>query len=106
MSLMRRRNGSSRLDIKEAERNYLVTTDTPAEVSMKDIKIEIRGDTLTISSKIKKEKEKVEKGYVVREKSQKSFKRSIVIPKGIKAEDISANLDNGILSIRLPKKSK
>lgn len=106
MSLMRRRDGASRLDLKEDERNYLVTADIPAGFSMSDIKIEIRGDTLTISSKIKKVKETIEKGYVDRRKSQKSFKYSITIPKGLKADDISPNLDNGILSITLPKKSK
>jgi HSP20 family protein len=100
-----RRNRSSRLDIKEAEKTYIVTAEIPG-YSMKDIKIDIRGNTLIISSKVKEEKEKTEKGYIVKEKSQKSFRRSITIPKGIRAEDISANLDKGILSITIPKVSK
>ena len=70
MSLMRRRDRASRLDLKEEERNYLVTADIPAGFSMSDIRIEIRGGTLTISSKIKKVKATIAKDLGLKGKAR------------------------------------
>ncbi|MFX1293750.1 MAG: Hsp20/alpha crystallin family protein [Promethearchaeota archaeon] len=92
-----------RLDIKEFEKDYLIKAEVPG-YGKEDINIEIKGDTLIISSEIKQQKDDEQKGYIIRERSQRSFSRLIRIPEGTKIEDISANLDKGILSISIPKK--
>lgn len=92
-----------RLDIKEGEKDYIITAEVPG-YAKDDINIEIKGDTLVISSEMEEQKVDRQEGYLVRERSQRSFSRLIRIPEGTKTEDISANLDKGILSIAVPKK--
>jgi len=92
-----------RMDITENESSYTITADVPG-YSKDDINIELKNDLLTISSEIKEEKEEKKEGYILKERTQRSFRRSIRIPEGITPEDISAELTNGILTLRLPKK--
>ncbi|MHA1129708.1 MAG: Hsp20/alpha crystallin family protein [Candidatus Helarchaeota archaeon] len=92
-----------RLDIKEGDTEYIIAAEVPG-YAKDDINIEIKDNTLIISSEFEDEKEEKEEGYLVRERTQRSFSRLVRIPEGTKAEDISAHLDKGILSIKIPKK--
>ncbi|MCE4565122.1 Hsp20/alpha crystallin family protein [Maribellus sp. CM-23] len=74
----------------------------------KDFKLNYDNGRLTISSEKKDEKEEKE-GKVVtrREFSYQSFQRSFTVPENvINAEKISANYDNGILHVILPKREE
>lgn len=74
----------------------------------KDFKLNYDNGRLTISSEKKDEKEEKE-GKVVtrREFSYQSFQRSFTVPENvINAEKISANYDNGILHVKLPKREE
>lgn len=92
-----------RLDIQENEKNYIIIAEVPG-YSGDDIDIEIKGDTLTISSEHKAEKEEKKEGFILRERSQRSFYRALKIPRGISNEDIEANLEKGLLKLTIPKK--
>ncbi|RIJ46573.1 Hsp20/alpha crystallin family protein [Maribellus luteus] len=74
----------------------------------KDFKLNYDNGRLTISSEKKDEKEEKE-GKVVtrREFSYQSFQRSFTVPENvINAEKITANYDNGILHVKLPKREE
>ncbi|MHA1263604.1 MAG: Hsp20/alpha crystallin family protein [Candidatus Helarchaeota archaeon] len=92
-----------RLDIKEDKKTYTITAEVPGYTG-DDIDIEVKDDTLTISSEHKEEREEKEEGYILRERRQRSFCRALRIPKGISHEDIQASIDKGLLTITIPKK--
>ena len=89
------------MDIKESDRNFLIEADI-AGLEKKDISINLNGDQLTISGN---REEKVEKNdyYHFRERSVGAFSRTFNLPKSINRDKISANFENGILSIELEK---
>ena len=50
------------------------------------------------------ESEKEGKKYILRERRSASFSRTFSLPDGIEENNLEAKFENGILSIRLPKK--
>ena len=89
------------MDIKESDKNFLIEADV-AGLEKKDISINLNGDQLTISGN---REEKVGKNdyYHFRERSVGVFSRTFNLPKSINRDKISANFENGILSIKLEK---
>ena len=92
------------IDIKESDKNFLIEADV-AGLEKKDININLNGDQLTISGN---RKEKVGKNdyYHFRERSVGAFSRTFNLPKSINKDKISANFENGILSIMLEKRKE
>ena len=92
------------LDVIESDSEYTVKA---AVAGFDPEKIEITYDdnTLSIKGEVKEENENAEEGkYHIRERSYGSFYRSITMPGVIDAEQITADTDNGILVVHLPKK--
>lgn len=68
-----------------------------------DVQINITGDVLTIRSEMKHEEEKKEKAWHIREQRWGSFERSVALPTAVTSDKASADFENGILTITLPK---
>jgi HSP20 family protein len=77
-----------------------------AGIEEKDIDVRLENDILTISGQRSEEKKESNKNFVVSERKFGSFTRSINLPRGIKAEDISAELKNGVLNLTIKKDEK
>ena len=94
------------IDITDEGDSYKLTADLPG-FSKDDIKIDIDGKTLTLSAERHSEfEEKDKKGkYIRAERSYGSFSRSFNL-EGVKADDITASYENGILTLELPKEEK
>ncbi len=92
-----------KLDIKEEDKEYIVSAEVPG-FNKEDIKVELNDDVLTIASETKEEKEETKEGYIYKERSHRSFSRSFTVPGNLRPEEINAKLENGILTINLPKK--
>ena len=90
------------VDIKEEGDNLVVTTDLPG-INKEDIEINLKEDMLEISAKSGEEKETEEEGYIRRERSYTRFYRAVRLPTSVKEEGGSAKIENGILTIKLPK---
>ena len=85
-----------RTDILDQGDKFLLQAELPG-FDKEDIKIDLNGDTLSISAEHKAEsEEKKEDGYV-------PFARSFDVS-GIDVEKISAAYKNGVLELELPKK--
>lgn len=86
----------------EGEDRMIVEMQAPG-FSTKDIEINARNGILEIrGEKIERNEEKENKrNYMVRE-SNASFARRVVLPEGADSENISAELDNGVLKIAVP----
>lgn len=68
-----------------------------------DIDIEVDDNVLTIKGERRFE-DKVEEGRYYRlERAYGQFSRSVTLPQGVKADEISASFDQGVLQVRVPK---
>ncbi|MFC1879002.1 Hsp20/alpha crystallin family protein [Chloroflexota bacterium] len=92
------------LDVTENEDEYSLQASLPG-VSPDDIDINFEKDVLTIKGESEsKGAEDVEgRRYHLRERRFGSFCRSIRLPNSVDAENIEANYEAGVLSLRLPK---
>ena len=96
-----------KIDIHEDERAVYVKAEIPG-LDEKDLNVTLKDNTLTIAGEKKEEKEEEDKkrNYYYCERSFGTFSRTVVLPEGIKADEITANYKNGILDIELPKGEK
>jgi HSP20 family protein len=90
------------VNIVQNEKDFSVEVAAPG-LKKEDFKVEVEDGILTISAEKKEEKEEKNKKYTRREYSYNSFCRSFAVPEGVKAEDIKAAYNEGILKISLPK---
>ena len=93
-----------RVDVREKDGAYLLEADLPG-VKKEDIHIDIDGDYLSITAQRNSEKSEKDKegNYIRCERSYGSFSRSFDIS-GVKAENITAAYDNGVLTLTMPKR--
>jgi HSP20 family protein len=90
------------LTVAERDEAFEVVAELPG-VAKEDVKLSLENDVLTISG-TRKANGLPENGRWLRnEIPHGQFARSIRLPRGVKAEEISAELRNGILRVVLPK---
>lgn len=94
-----------RTDIRELDGYYHLDIELPGYLK-EDVNLEISEGYLTVSAKHEiSDEEKDSKGRVLRsERSFGSCSRSFYVGDTIKAEDITARFDNGVLMITLPNR--
>ena len=90
------------LDVVENEDSFLVKASVPG-AKPEDIDITFNKGMLTIRGEMKDESEQENGQYHLRERRWGSFSRSIALPQTIKAEDIQAEYNNGVLLLKMPK---
>jgi HSP20 family protein len=91
------------VNIRETEEGFYVEMAAPG-MQKNDFKIMLEGNTLTISSQKEQEDHDKQENYSRREFSYQSFMRSFILPKDVvKAEEIVAKYDNGLLLLTIPK---
>jgi HSP20 family protein len=90
------------MDIAEQENEYVAIAELPG-VKKEDIKITFENDLLTVQGERKPYAIPEEARVLLNEMRVREFSRSIRIPVGIDVNNISAELENGILRIVLPK---
>ena len=83
--------------------NSLVVKSTIAGVKPDDVDISINNDMLTIRGKRELVDKIAEENYLIKECYWGGFSRSIILPVEIEAEKVEASLDNGVLTVVLPK---
>lgn len=94
------------MDVSETDTGYVVHADLPG-VDKSAVKIQIDGARVTISAETKKEDEKTEGGKVIyRERSASQFYRSFELPAEIDPSGAQAKLENGVLTLTLPRKAQ
>lgn len=93
------------LNIKEYDTHYEIEIALP-KVDPKKVKIEIQGQTLTISYENEEKKEEKTKEYVRREwYCVNSFYRQLVLDKIDSEQQAEAEYEKGVLTIKVNKKS-
>ncbi|MFN7684567.1 MAG: Hsp20/alpha crystallin family protein [Oligoflexia bacterium] len=89
-------------DVDETDTHFLVSFDLPG-VPQDAIKIECRDHQLVVSGERESESKRTEGGAVSRERYLGSFMRSFQLPSAVKAEQVQAHLQDGVLRIAIPK---
>ena len=95
------------VNIKETAENYEVEVAAPG-MTKKDFKVELDGNSLTISSERSNEKvEQDDERYSRKEFSYQSFQRTFTLQKDVMdIENIKAKYENGLLHLLIPKKEE
>ena len=83
--------------------NTIVVKSTIAGVKPKDIDISINNDMLTIRGKRHQDEEIRDQDFLFRECYWGSFSRSIILPVEVESDKVEATLENGVLTVILPK---
>ncbi|KAL6745461.1 HSP20-like chaperone [Haematococcus lacustris] len=97
------------MDIHEHKDRYSIVADAPG-FSPEQVHVELQGDTLVVSGEKKSSRQdKHEEGGVKthrRERTFTRFTRAFVLPEDAKPDNISARIDNGVLTVDIPKEPR
>ncbi|PIR95192.1 hypothetical protein COT95_00040 [Candidatus Falkowbacteria bacterium CG10_big_fil_rev_8_21_14_0_10_37_6] len=94
--------GQLAIDVYQTEKDIVVKS-TIAGVKPEDIDISVNNDMLTIRGVRKLAEEVSEENYFYQECYWGSFSRSIILPIEVKTDKIDAIIENGVLTVKLPK---
>lgn len=92
------------VNVEERDEEILLTAELPG-LSDENIDIELENNVLTISGEKEERREEGESGgrFHLVERSFGSFRRSFTLPRTVEADGIEAHVDNGVLTVRMPK---
>lgn len=93
------------VNVKEDESSFQIEVAAPG-YKKDSFNIEVKDNTLTISSKIESTNEETNDKYHRREFYSSSFERSFYLDKNLNSEQIEASYNDGILSVSIPKVTK
>ncbi|MBI4510307.1 MAG: Hsp20/alpha crystallin family protein, partial [Deltaproteobacteria bacterium] len=94
---------SPRFEVLERRDSYVFKGDLPG-VKESDLDIGLTGNRLIISGKREEEARHEGETYYAYERSYGDFQRSFTLPEGVDAENIQAELREGVLTVMVPKK--
>lgn len=93
-----------KVDVKETDAEYSVGAEMPG-VKKEDIHVQIDGNRVAIQAETKRESEQKDGERVLRsERYYGSVARSFTLASEIDESKVRAKIDNGVLSLALPKK--
>ncbi|MES2507647.1 MAG: Hsp20/alpha crystallin family protein [Verrucomicrobiota bacterium] len=84
-------------DVYEDQDNYYARFELPG-VKKEDVKVEVNDRLLTVSTQRQTKAEGQEESY--------SLSRSISVPESVRADAIAAKMEDGILTVTLPKQEE
>ncbi|KZT36897.1 HSP20-like chaperone, partial [Sistotremastrum suecicum HHB10207 ss-3] len=90
-----------RLDLHESKEKNLVTATlelpgvpkSAVNIDVQDRRLTVSGDGPVVEGD----------GFSVRERKFGSFRRSLRLPRGVKADQVSAKLEDGVLTVTYPR---
>jgi HSP20 family protein len=85
-----------------ADENEFVLTAEIAGLNPEDLQIEIKDDILTVKGEVTSEANG-DGEYLLREISHGEFRRSLRLPESVEIDKVEAKVENGLLTIHLPK---
>jgi len=106
--LVRRETGivpaewSPRVEVIEREGQYVVKAELPG-LCKDDVTVDVTNQVLTIQGKKTQEKNEEREGYCYSECHYGSFYRAIPLPAGVDATKATAEFQNGVLEVVIPR---
>ncbi|MCR5818920.1 MAG: Hsp20/alpha crystallin family protein [Prevotella sp.] len=93
------------INVKETDKAYTVELAAPG-MTKEDFNVHINDEgNLIIKMEKKQEQKEEDKSarYLRREFSYTKFEQTLILPDDVKKEDIAARVENGVLTVELPK---
>lgn len=90
------------LDLSETPNAFALRMDIPG-MEAKDIEIQVRGNTVTVSGQRKEEREDKTSAFHRIERRRGSFWRTISLPCDVNEDEVAAEYAKGVLNLTLPK---
>lgn len=97
-------NDSFKIDLQENEKEYVVEAELPG-FTKENVNLSFEDGRLKISVKKEESTEEKNKNYIHRERKLSSMERVILLS-DVAESEVKAKLDNGVLTINIPKKIK
>ena len=94
--------GALAVDVYETKDDIVVKTGVPG-VKADELDITIVGELLTIKGEFKESEEIDEENYIRRERRFGSFCRSVSLPTAVEADKATAEFEDGVLTLNIPK---
>jgi len=92
-------------NVKETKDEFVLELAVPG-FTKNDFVIDLDNDVLTVSGENKLENKTTDSNYTRREFGYSTFKRTFTLPDIIEDSKISANYENGVLKVILPKRDE
>jgi HSP20 family protein len=92
-------------DIRETSEGYVFEADMPG-IREEDLDLHLAGNRLTVTGKRESASRKDTDTFFTLERSFGSFSRSFNLPDGVDGTKVQAELNNGVLTLRLAKLSE
>lgn len=92
-----------RIDVFDRDKEIVVRVEV-AGVDPDDVEVTVEDRTLTISGARSFETTEEDNGFHRREIFTGEFKRSLVLPAGLDATEVTARANNGILEVTIPRR--
>jgi HSP20 family protein len=89
-------------DVYETDGELVVELEVPG-FAEKELEIEVRDHTLSVTGEREEQMEKKDKTLRLRERLEKRFERRFELPADIDGEHVSAEYTNGVLTVHVPK---
>jgi HSP20 family protein len=90
------------MDLVEGEDHYVLRADLPG-LALQDVAIEVHDRVLTVAGERKVEHDAETRGFARLERAVGTFRRALTLPEGVDADAITASLERGVLTVRIPK---
>ncbi len=97
-----REEGQLAIDVIETDAEVILRS-AIAAVRPEDLEVFVNGDMVTVRGTRTQASEEHGGAYLVRECHWGTFSRSVILPSEVDADRISAELKNGMLTVRMPK---
>lgn len=90
------------VDVSGDDKQYEITLDVPG-LTAENLAIELEGDVLKIKGTKEEKTENKDKQFYRVERSYGTFQRTLALPDDAVAEDIHADLKDGVLHLTIPR---
>jgi HSP20 family protein len=92
-----------RFELKETKEAYVVNADLPG-VKEADLEVALNGNLLSVKGQREEEHHEEGESFYTSERSYGSFARTFTLPDSVDSEHVDANLKDGVLTVRVPKR--
>ncbi len=93
------------MNVYERGHRFLILAELPG-VDPGSIEVSVAGDTLTIRGERRRDERVTDDQYRRQERPFGQWERSVTLPESVLANEVSADIENGVLRIELPKAVK
>ena len=95
------------VNVEEGVNELILTAELPGMVE-DEVHLEIENNILTVRGEKREEREEGDdkRNYHVWERRYGSFQRAFTLPESVDKDEIKAEFDNGVLTVRMPKAAK